>query len=114
MREKTQTQRGTRRAAPIVVLAATLLLASAALGADESPVSPQGESCPAGVGSPDVNGQAQELMRSVAQQDLQPGQNPEGDPDTVVLNNRGYNYGPPPGVRFDPIVERPPADPHAQ
>jgi len=31
-----------------------------------------------------------------------------------VLNNRGYNFGPPRGVRFDSIPAEDPANPHAQ
>ena len=110
MREATQTQRRTRGA----VLAAALLFAAPAV-AEPAAALPQGESCPAEVAaSSDVNTEAAELMRRLAAEDLQPGQNPSGDSDTIVLNNRGYNYGPGPGLRFDPVVERPPADPHAQ
>jgi hypothetical protein len=54
---------------------------------------------PAVFASPDTE------ILTLMQQDLANVQ-PETDPgsDYVVLNNRGYNYGPPPGVRFDALI----------
>jgi hypothetical protein len=61
----------------------------------------------------DVNAEAAELMRRIVE--AQAGQNPATESDFVVLNNRGYNYGPPPGVRFDPLpAGRAPLDPEAR
>jgi hypothetical protein len=44
----------------------------------------------------------QELMEQVIQQRMRNGAGE--DADFVVLNNRGYNYGPAPGVDFDSIM----------
>jgi hypothetical protein len=66
------------------------------------------------VGQPaDVNSNAQALQRAAMERILIEA---DEDPDSeaVVLNGRGYNYGPPPDVRFDPTVERAPADPQPQ
>ncbi len=43
---------------------------------------------------------------ALMQQDLRAAQRQPAAPgsDFVVLNNRGYNYGPPPGVRFDALL----------
>jgi len=47
-------------------------------------------------------------IAALIQQDLRAAQQREPGPsegtDVVVLNNRGYNYGPPPGVRFDALL----------
>jgi hypothetical protein len=57
---------------------------------------------PAGAPSPDA-----EIVALMQQDLLAAQQRPRGPSegsDVVVLNNRGYNYGPPPGVRFDALL----------
>jgi hypothetical protein len=47
-----------------------------------------------------------EIVALMQQDLLAAQQRPEPAPgsNVVVLNNRGYNYGPPPGVRFDALL----------
>jgi hypothetical protein len=90
--------------------AAGLVAALAALPAAAEPGSGEAPACQADQPA-DVNGEVEALQRAVMQQMIEAGDDPSEQ--GIVLNNRGYNYGVPPGVRFDPIVEAP-ADPQAQ
>jgi len=93
-------------------LAAAAVLAGTASWAADGAGSESVGSCQAGAEMGDMNGQVAEIIHQLVERERQ---NPREDSGFVVLNNRGYNYGPPPSVRFDPIgLERAPADPHAQ
>jgi hypothetical protein len=71
--------------------------------ADEVPATEDAAQCgPAETPSPDA-----EILALMQQDLLAAQQRPPGaveGSDVVVLNNRGYNYGPPPGVRFDALL----------
>jgi hypothetical protein len=58
----------------------------------------------------DTRAAISELMQDIKEQKAR--ENPDAGSEWVVLNNRGYNYGPPPEVDIDPFVgPRAPAEP---
>ena len=90
-----------------LVLSAALAVsspwASAESGAPVEATSADAAQCGGPIELPSPDAEILELM----QQDLdagrqQPGATPESD--YVVLNGRGYNYGPPPGVSFETLI----------
>jgi hypothetical protein len=104
--------RGKMSKTACAALAAAVILAGTASWAGDGAGSEPVGSCQAGAEMGDMNGQVAEIIHQLVERERQ---NPREDSGLVVLNNRGYNYGPPPSVRFDPIgLERAPADPHAQ
>lgn len=88
----------------LAVLAARPPWASAqASQAGELPATQDAAQC-----GPSETPSADAEILALMQQDLLAAQQrppgPVGGSGAVVLNNRGYNYGPPPGVRFDALL----------
>ena len=90
-------------------LAALVVLSSRAPGASAADANAEGDAamvCEATNSNPvDTNAEIADVMQE-ARIRLQ--QEAAADGETIVLNNRGYNYGPAHTVRFDSfLVERP-------
>jgi hypothetical protein len=88
-------------AGPFLLLTLVALVVLAARSPSAAPAAVaqvEGVSCQMKEDGPTV----QELMEQVIQQRMRNGGDEE--PDYVVLNNRGYNYGPAPGVDFDSLM----------
>ncbi len=88
-----------RRRAPVVALAlaAPLILSSSSVGSDPAPASSsEAAVCQAGPAAPQRSVE-EEVARLAASVGL------PADQDVVMLNGRGYNYGPPQDQRLDRI-----------
>lgn len=70
--------------------------ADAAGGTAEAPICDAGDAH-----AVDTNGQIADVLQQTR---IQLEQSGASDGETIVLNNRGYNYGPAPGVEFDALL----------
>jgi hypothetical protein len=87
----------------VLATAAMLLLLSPGVKVVRADGASAGSQCGAGAGPPTVDAELEAFLAELRREQF--ARVVEGDASApIMLNNRGYNYGPPAGIQLDPVL----------